>query len=93
MELVSEKKLLYKVNKHQCKLLTMCSFFNNLFTVAGNNNTVYSKNRIGYRNVHFKLQIIVFQINSISVIVQKYLVKPRIIQKKKAKQRFNLCIF
>ena len=54
---------------------------------------MYSKNRTGYRNVHFKLQIIVFQINSISVIVQKYLGKPRIIQKKKAKYRFNLCIF
>ena len=47
----------------------MCSFLNNLFTAAGNtcNNTVYSKNRIGKRNVHSKLPIIVFQINSISL--------------------------
>ena len=47
----------------------MCSFFNSFFTVTGNNNnTVYSKNRIGNRNVHPKLPIIVFQINSISLI-------------------------
>ena len=46
----------------------MCSFLNNLFTVAGNNNTIYSKNRIGNRNVDSKLPIIVFQINSISLI-------------------------
>ena len=46
----------------------MCSFLNNLFTVTGNNNTMYSKNRIGNRNVHCKLQNIVFQINSISLI-------------------------
>ena len=37
----------------------MCSFINNLFTATGNNN------RIGNRNVHFKLLIVVFQINSI----------------------------
>ena len=29
---------------------------------------MYSKNRIGNRTVHFKLPIIVFQINSISLI-------------------------
>ena len=46
----------------------MCSFLNNLFTVTGNNNTMYSKNRIGNRNVHSKLPIVVFQINSISSI-------------------------
>ena len=34
-------------NNHQCNLIAMCSFFNNLFTVTGNNNTMYSKNRIG----------------------------------------------
>ena len=43
-------------------LFTMCSFINNLFTATGNNN------RIGNRNVHFKLAIVVFQINSISFI-------------------------
>ena len=46
----------------------MCSFFNNLFTVTGNNNTMYSKIRIGDRNAHSKLPIIVFQMNSISLI-------------------------
>ena len=46
----------------------MCSFLNNLFTITGNNNTMYSKNRIGNKNVHSKLPIIVFQINSISLI-------------------------
>ena len=44
----------------------MCSFLNNLFT--GNNNTMYSKKKIGNRNFHSKLPIIVFQINSISSI-------------------------
>ena len=52
--------LMYIVNKYQCNLFTMCSFLNNLFTVTGNNNTVYSKNRIGNRNVRSKLPIIVF---------------------------------
>ena len=68
MKLVADKFLLYIVNKHQCNLFTMCSFFNNLFTVTGNDNTVYSKIRIGNRNFHSKLPIIVFQINSISLI-------------------------
>ena len=35
-----------QVNKHQCKLFLMCSFFNNLFTVSGNDNIINSKNRI-----------------------------------------------
>ena len=47
-------------------MFTMCSFFNKLFTVTGNNNTMYSKNRIGYRKFHSKLPIIVFQINSLA---------------------------
>ena len=46
----------------------MGSFLNNLFTVKGNNNTMYSKNRICNRNVHFKIPIIVLQINSVSLI-------------------------
>ena len=29
----------------------MCSFFNNLFTLIGNNNSMYSNNRIGIRNL------------------------------------------
>ena len=41
----------------------------NFFTVhnkhTDNINTMYSKNRIGNRNVHSKLPIVVFQINSI----------------------------
>ena len=49
-------------------MFTMCSFFNKLVTVTCNNNTVYSKNRIGNRNVHSKLPITVFQLNSISLI-------------------------
>ena len=46
----------------------MCSSLNNLFSVTGNNNMIYSKNRIGNRNAHSKLLIIVFQINSINLI-------------------------
>ena len=40
MELVEDKFLLYLVNKHQFNLFTMCGFFNNLFTITGNNNTI-----------------------------------------------------
>ena len=58
MELIADNFLLYKLNKHQCNLLTMCSFFNSLFTVTGNNNTMYSNIRIGNKNYHFKLPII-----------------------------------
>ena len=46
----------------------MCSFLNNLSTVIGNNNTIYSKNGFDNRKFHSKLPIIVFQINSISLI-------------------------
>ena len=68
-ELVAGTLLLYIVNKHQCNMFTVCSFFNIFFfTVIGNNNTMYSKNRIGNRKFHSKLPIIVFQINSISLI-------------------------
>ena len=45
----------------------MCSFFNQLFTITGINNIMYSKNRIGNRKFHSKPPIIVFQINSISL--------------------------
>ena len=48
-------------------MFTMCSFFNKLFSVTGNNNTIYIV-KMGNRNVHSKLPIIVFQINSISLI-------------------------
>ena len=68
IELVADKYLLYIVNKSQCNLFTMCSFFSNLFTVTGNNNTIYSKDMIGNKNFHSKLLIIVFQINSVSLI-------------------------
>ena len=68
IELVADKYLLYIVNKSQCNLCTMCSFFNDLFTVTGNNNTIYSKDRIGNKNFQSKLLIIVFQIDSISLI-------------------------
>ena len=46
----------------------MCSFFNSLFTVTGKNNTLYSKTVISNRNFYFKLPIIIFQMNSISLI-------------------------
>ena len=46
----------------------MCSFLKDLFTVTDNNNTMYSKNRIGDRNVHSKPPIAVFQIKSINSI-------------------------
>ena len=47
----------YKAKNHQCKLSTMCSFLNNLFIVIGNNNTMESKNSVGDRNFHSKLQV------------------------------------
>ena len=40
----------------------------NLFTVTSNNNTMYSRNWIGNKDALSKLPIIVFQINSISLI-------------------------
>ena len=46
----------------------MCSFFKCLFIITGNNNAMYSKNRIGNRYFVSNLRIIVFQINSISLI-------------------------
>ena len=49
-------------------MFTVCSFFNRFFTVTGNNYTMYSKNRIGNRKFYTKLPIIVFQVNSISLI-------------------------
>ena len=55
MELVADEFLLYIVNKHKCNLFTMCSLINSLFTVTGNNNTMYSKDRIGNTNYNFKL--------------------------------------
>ena len=68
IELVADKFLLSIV---QLLLFTMCTFLNNLFIVTGNNNTMYSKDRIGNRNFDSKLPIIVFQINSISLIESK----------------------
>ena len=49
-------------------MFTICSFFNKLFTVPGDNNTMCSNSRIGNRKFHSKLPIIVFHINSISLI-------------------------
>ena len=47
----------------------MCCFYNSLFIVAGDINITHSRNRIGNRNFNQKkLPIIVFQINSISLI-------------------------
>ena len=47
MKLVADIFLLYVINKHQFNLFTVCSFFNNLFTITGSNSTMCSKNRIG----------------------------------------------
>ena len=49
-------------------MFTMCSFLYILFIVTGNINTMYGKNRTGNKNIHSKLPIIVFQINSLSLI-------------------------
>ena len=68
IELVVYKFLLYIVNKYQYYMFTMCNFFNKLFTITGNNNTVYSKNSVGNRKFNSKLPTIVFQINLISLI-------------------------
>ena len=62
MKVVTDTFLLHKVNKHQLNLFTMCSFFNNLFTVTGNNNTIHSKIGLvteifipNYQSLFFKL--------------------------------------
>ena len=60
--LVADKFLLYIVNKHQCNMFIMCSVFNKLLTVTGNNNI--STVKIGlvteifipnYQSLFFKL--------------------------------------
>ena len=68
INLVTDKFLLHIVNKHQCNMFTMCSFFNKIFTATGHNNKMSSKNSIGNIKFQSKLSIIVFQINSISLI-------------------------
>ena len=49
-------------------MFTMCSFFIKIFTVTGINNKMYNKYRIGNRKLYSKLPIVIFQINSISLI-------------------------
>ena len=49
----------------------MCSSFSDLFTVTGNNNIMYSKNRIGHRKFYSKLSITVFQITSVRLTSSK----------------------
>ena len=56
----------------------MCSFLNNVFTVTSNNNTMNSIHRIGNRNVHSKLPIVVFQLTELAQLSQKNLGKPRL---------------
>ena len=68
MELVADNFLLAIVNKYQCNCLLCVVSLTNLFTVTGNNSQMYSKIRIGDRNALSKLPIIVFQMNSISLI-------------------------
>ena len=46
----------------------MHSFFNKSFTVTSINDIMHSKNKISNGKFHSKLPIIVFQINSISLI-------------------------
>ena len=53
-------------------MFTMFSFFNKFFTITGNSNTMYSKNRIGNRKFHLKLQIVVFLISLISLIESEF---------------------
>ena len=76
VELVVEKLILYIVNKHQCNMFTVCSFFFLFFTVTGINNTMYSKYMIGNTKLNSKLPIVIFQINSISLIESENLGKP-----------------
>ena len=77
MELVVYKLLLYIVNKNQCSLFSMCSFFNSLFSVTGNTNIVYSKNRIGNRHFCIKLSLF-FNLTQLAESIQKNLGKPRL---------------
>ena len=79
LELCADNFLLYIVNIYQCNLFTIHSFYNNLFTVTGNNYTMHSKDRMGNRNFHSKLPIIVFQSNfQLAKLSQKNLGKPRL---------------
>ena len=59
-------------------MFTMCSLFFLFFTVTGINNTMYSKYMIGNTKLNSKLPIVIFQINSISLIESENLGKPRI---------------
>ena len=78
IELVVDKFILYIVNKHQCNMFTMCSIFFLCFTVTGINNTMHSKYMIGNTKLNSKLLIVIFQINSISLIESENLGKPRL---------------
>ena len=64
IELVVNKVVLCIVNKYQCNMFSMCSFFF-CFTVTGINNTIHSKYSIGNRKHNSKLPVVIFQINSI----------------------------
>ena len=80
IELVVDKIILYIVDEHTCDMFTMCSFFFVFVTVTGINNTMYSKYMIGNTKLNSKLPIVIFQINSISLIESENLGKPRLHQ-------------
>ena len=74
-------------------LFTMSRVLHNLFTVTGNSNTIYSKNRIGNTNVHSKLPIIVFQINSTSLMESEEFRKPQLDVATDLKYSYHFLIF
>ena len=78
IELVVDKFFLYIVKKHHYNMFTTYSFFFKFFTATGINNTIYSKYRIGNTKLNSKLPIVIFQINSISLIESENLGKPRL---------------
>ena len=57
-------------------MFTMCSLFFKFFTVTVINNKVHSKYKIGNRKLNSKLAIVIFQMNSISLIESDNLGKP-----------------
>ena len=46
-------------------------YYVSFFTVTGINNTLYSKSMIAKRKINSKLLLVIFQINSISLMSQR----------------------
>ena len=78
IESVADKVLLYIVNKHQCNMFTMCSFFFFLLLLVLIIQCIVNIYRIGNRKLNSKLPIVIFQINSISLIESENLGKPQL---------------